>query len=246
VIGGLDFGLGAAMVGITGGYEAADVRLNRITPNSRVETWFIGGYGTFGFGPAFVDLVGSYGKSDLDLRRNVSFADFSNASTSSADSRYYSLSATAGFSRDFGSFELEPYVGVRYADVRIDNFSEGAGLTNLSVGRQKVDSLQGVAGLRVGVDYPMGNVRIRPTARAEYRREFENDGPRLITSSFNGGGIGTPFTTTTTPLGDDQLVVGAGLTIAGEGPVSMAADYTGQFLGGYEIHGVQVGLRIKL
>jgi subtilase-type serine protease len=143
-------------------------------------------------------------------------------------------------------FEVEPYVGGRYADVRIDGFSEGAGLTNLSLGGQDVESMQGVAGLRVGADYPMGNVRIRPSARAEYRHEFKNDGARLISTSFNGAGIGTPFTTTTTPMGDDQLVVGAGLTIAGDGPVGMVADYTGQFMGGYEIHGVQVGLRIKL
>jgi outer membrane autotransporter protein len=246
VIGGLDFGLGAAMVGITGGYESSDVRLNRISPNSKAETYFIGGYGTFGFGPAYVDLVGSYGKTDLDLRRNVSFSDFNAASSGVADARYYSLSATAGISRDFGSFEVEPYLGARYADVRIDAFNESGGFTGLRLGEQEAESLQGVAGLRLGADYPMGNVRIRPSARAEYRHEFENDGPRVISTSFAGAGIATPFTTTTTPMGDDQLVVGAGLTIAGEGPVSMVADYTGQFLGGYEIHGVQVGLRIKL
>jgi outer membrane autotransporter protein len=196
-------------------------------------------------GPVYFDLVGSYGKSDLDLLRNVSFSNFSNASAAAADARYYSLSATAGFSSDFGSFEVEPYAGVRYADVRIDAFSEGAGLTNLSVGRQSAESLQGVVGLRLGADYPMGSARIRPSVRAEYRREFENDEARLISTSFNGAGINSPFTTTTTPMGDDQLAVGAGLTIAGDSPISMVADYTGQFLGGYEIHGIQVGLRMR-
>lgn len=245
-IGGLDIGLGSAMVGVTGGYDAADFTLNQITPKNRAETWFVGGYGTLGFGPIHLDLVGSYGKSDFDLQRNVSFSNFRNSSSATADARYYSVSATAGISGRMSGLEIEPYAGARYADVSVDRFSEGAGVTNLSVEGQDAESLQGVAGLRIGANYPTGNARIRPSVRAEYRHEFENDESRLITSSFNGAGIGTPFTATTTPMGDDQLIVGAGLTIAGEGPVAVVADYTGQFLGGLEIHGITVGMRIRL
>lgn len=245
-IGGLDIGLGSAMVGVTGGYDNADFTLNQITPKNRAETWFVGGYGSLGFGPIHLDLVGSYGRSDFDLRRNVSFSNFRNSSSAEADARYYSVSATGSLNGRFGGLEIEPYAGARYADVSIDRFSEGAGLTNLSVEGQDAESLQGVAGLRIGANYPTGNARFRPSVRAEYRREFKNDETRLITSSFNGAGIGTPFTATTTPLGDDQLVVGAGFTIAGEGPVGVVADYTGQFLGGVEIHGITVGMRIRL
>jgi uncharacterized protein with beta-barrel porin domain len=246
VIGGLDIGLGQALVGITAGYDSADFNLNPITRNSRVETWFVGGYGTANFGPVFLDLVGSYGKSDLSLRRNVAFSTFNNNASANADTRYYAFSATAGLNGSFGGLEVEPYVGARYADVRIDEFSEGAGLTNLTVGQQDVESLQGVAGVRVGADFPSGSVRIRPSVRAEYRREFENDEGRLVQASFNGPGIGSPFSTTTTPLDDEQIVVGAGLTIAGESPVSLVTEYSGQIDGGYNIHEVRVGLRIRL
>lgn len=247
VMGGLDFRLAPkTLVGVTGGYDTADVRLGATSPNSRAKTWFVGGYGALGFGPLFVDLVGSYGKTDLRLRRNVAFGTFSNASDAESDARHYSLSATTGLSADFAGAELEPYVGVRYADVRIDAFNEGPGLTNLNVGRQDVESLQGVAGVRAAFGMPvMGGATLRTRLKGEYRREFENDEARLISASFNGTGVNTPFTVTTAPLDDDYFAVGAGITIAGDSPIAMVADYTGQISGGYDIHGLTVGVRMR-
>ena len=247
VMGGLDFRLApTTLIGITGGYDSADVRLSRLSPNSRAETWFVGGYGALGFGPLFVDLVGSYGRTDLKLRRNLSFGTFSNSSEAESDARHYSLSATTGLSADFAGAELEPYVGVRYADVRIDAFNEGPGFTNLNVARQDVESLQGVAGIRAAFGTPVaGGATLRARLKGEYRREFENDEARLISASFNGAGIGAPFTVTTTPLGDDYFAVGAGITIAGDSPIAMVADYSGQISGGYDIHGLTVGVRMR-
>ena len=245
-MGGVDFRLGGlGMIGIAGGYDNADFQLNPITPKSSADTWFVGAYTSFGAGPLYLDVVGSYGKSDIDLRRNVSFSTFANNSAAEADARYYSLSATAGLSADMGPLEVEPYAGVRYADVAIDAFSEGAGLTNLSVGRQDVESLQGIAGLRLGADLQSGSARIRPSVRAEYRREFRNDEDRTFSASFNGAGINAPFTTSTAAMGDEHVMVGADLTIAGDAPVGMVAGYTGHLKGGYDIHSVQVGLRFR-
>ena len=82
---------------------------------------------------------------------------------------------------------------------------------------------------------------MRPSLRAEWRHEFENDDPRLITGSFGGA---APFAFATAPLGDDHVVVGAGVSVAGDGPLSFMADYTGQLAGGYEIHAVSGGLRL--
>ena len=245
-MGGLDFRLGGlGMIGIAGGYDNADFQLNPITPKSSADTWFVGAYTSFNAGPLYVDVVGSYGKSDIDLRRNVAFSTFSNNSAAEADARYYSVSATAGLSADMGGFEVEPYAGLRYADVAIDAFNEGAGLTNLNVGRQEVESLQGIAGLRLGADWQSGPARIRPSVRAEYRREFRNDEDRTFSANFNGAGINAPFTTSAVAMGEEHVLVGADLTIAGDAPVGMVAGYTGHLKGGYDIHSVQVGLRFR-
>lgn len=246
VIAGLDMRLApTTLIGVTGGYDHADVRLNPITPNSSAKSWFVGGYGTVGLGPLYVDVAGTYGKTDFGLKRNVAFTGFSSNAVADTDARYWSISGTTGLSFDLGGFELEPYGGARYVDVKVDGFSEGVGLTDLTVGDQDVESLQSIAGLRIGADYKVGGASVRPSIRGEWRHEFKNDGGRIIAASFNGGGISTPFTYTSTPMGKDYAVVGAGLTISGNSPVAVVLDYTGQFKGGYDIHGIQVGARVS-
>jgi uncharacterized protein with beta-barrel porin domain len=246
VIAGIDFRLNpTTLIGVTGGYELTDVRINPISPNSNAKTWFVGGYGTVGIGPFFIDLAGTYGESDFDLRRNTAFTGFSSAATADTDARYWSISGTTGLSFDMGGFELEPYGGARYVDVKVDGFSEGLGLTDLTVGDQDIESLQSIAGLRVGADYKMLGASVRPYVWGEWRHEFKNDDSRIVNASFGGTGISTPFAYTTSPLGNDYAVAGAGLTVSGGGPLSLVLDYTGQFWGGYEIHGVQAGARLS-
>jgi outer membrane autotransporter protein len=104
-----------------------------------------------------------------------------------------------------------------------------------------VESLQSIVGLRLGAAVPAGRVTVRPSIRGEWRHEFENDDPRVISGSFGGAG---PFGFVTRPLGDDHAVVGAGLSISGNGPLALVADYTGQLGGGYEVHALSAGLRL--
>jgi uncharacterized protein with beta-barrel porin domain len=244
-MGGLDMRLSpTALFGVAAAYDNADVRLNRMTPNSSADTWSVAAYGTLGFGMAFVDLHASYGKTDFDLRRDTAVGPLSTMGAAQSDGRYYAATAIAGVSLALGSVELEPYAGARYANVRVDGFSEGAGFTNLTVGRQTLKSLQGVAGVRLAGSFGAMGATIRPHVRAEYRHEFENSDVRLISASFNGAGIGTPFSTSIEPMSEGHVAAGAGLTVSGDGPLSLTFDYSGQVTGGYNIHGLELGLRL--
>ena len=205
-------------------------------------------YGTIGVGGFYVDFDGTYGKSRYNLLRNVVFGSFADANAARTHSRYYAGTATAGFSFDLSGFEAEAYGGARYANVHVRAFGEEGGISALTVSRQNVESLQSIAGLRLGADYEIGGAHVRPSIRGEYRHEFDNDSSRLITASFgsDAGIASTPITYATTPLGKDYAVVGGGLTISGTAPIAVILDYTGQFLGGYRIHAGQVGLRLSL
>jgi outer membrane autotransporter protein len=132
-------------------------------------------------------------------------------------------------------------VGARYISLDLDGFTETGNIAALTIDSSDVDSLQSIVGLRLGADIPFGAVSLRPEIRGEWRHEFKNDDPRVITGSF--GGVG-PFGFVTTPLGGDYGVFGAGFSISGGGPLSMIADYTMQFSGGYEIHAVTAGVRM--
>lgn len=242
VMAGIDYRLGpATLVGVMAGYDSSDVRL---TPNSRqsdIKSWFAGVYGSAALGPAYVDLHASYGRSDYDLFRGISVLNAESAAD--ADSEQWVLAATAGLSLDAAGFEIEPYAGARYVNLDLDAFTETGNIAALTIEATDIESLQSIAGLRVGADIPLGSASVRPSIRGEWRHEFKNDDPRLISGSFGGA---APFAFTTTPLGDDHMVVGAELSISGEGSLSFAADYTGQLGGGYEIHALSLGVRLAL
>lgn len=248
-VAGLDYRLNdKTLLGVTGGFDYSNARLNPQSPNSNIKNGYGGVYGTIGLGAFYVDFDGTYGKSRYYLRRDVVFGNFTNTNAAKTKSRYYAGTATAGFSFDLSGFEAEAYGGARYANVHVRAFGEVGGISALSVSRQYVESLQSIAGLRLGADYVIGGAHVRPSIRGEYRHEFDNDGSRLISASFGpGSGISsTPITYATTPLGKDYAVVGGGLTISGNSPIAVVLDYTGQFFGGYRIHAAQVGLRLSL
>jgi uncharacterized protein with beta-barrel porin domain len=247
VIAGVDVRLASkSMIGITGGYDRANYRLNEFSPNSSAKTWFVGGYGTVGVGPLYVDLAGTYGESDLFTKRNLQFAGFAAGNVGATDARYWSLSGTTGLSFDFSGFEAEIYGGARYVDVKVDGYSESDPVAGLTLGDQDIESLQSIAGLRLGADYKVLGASVRPTVRGEWRREWKNDDPRVVLASFNDAAFSTPIAYRTTQLGRDYAVVGAGMTISGNNsPISVVLDYTGQFFGGYDVSAIQGGLRIS-
>lgn len=242
VMAGLDFRLDPTMlIGVMAGYDSSDARLTPNSRRSRVKSWFAGVYGSAALGPAHVDLHASYGKSDYDLFRRISIPAFTAESVADSESEQWMLAATVGLSLGTPGFEIEPYAGARYVNLDMDAFTESGNMAALTIDAADIESLQSIAGLRAGADIPVGIVSVRPAIRGEWRHEFKNDDPRLITGSF--GGI-APFAFATTPLKDDYLVVGAELAIAGEGPLSFVADYNGQLGGGHEIHALTLGARL--
>lgn len=242
VMAGVDYRPGpATLIGVMAGYDSSDARL---TPNSRqshVKSWFAGVYGSAALGPVHVDMHASYGKSDYDLFRRISIPAFNVESVADTDSEQWMLAGTAGLSLGTSGFEIEPYAGARYVNLDLDAFTETGNMAALTIDATDIESLQSIAGLRAGADIPVGGASVRPSIRGEWRHEFKNDDPRLITGSF--GGV-APFAFTTTPLRDDYLVVGAGFSISGVSPLSFVMDYTGQLGGGYEIHALTGGLRL--
>ncbi len=242
LMGGIDYRLGAAtVIGVMAGYDATDARLTPTSRQSHVQSWFAGGYGSVALGPAFVDLQGSYGKSDYDLFRRITVSTFTAESLAESESEQWMLAGTAGLSLRTPGFDIEPYVGARYVSLDLNGFTETGNIAALTIGATEVESLQSIVGLRVGADIPVRSASLRPSIRAEWRHELENDDARLIGGSFGGAGA---FGFTTTPLRDDHLVVGAGFSLSGGGPLSLVTDYTGQLAGGYQIHALTGGLRL--
>ncbi|MDP9413293.1 MAG: autotransporter domain-containing protein [Pseudomonadota bacterium] len=243
LVGGIDYRLGpTTLIGAMGGYDATDARLTPTSRQSQVKSWFAGGYGSTALGPAFLDLYASYARSDYDLSRRISVATFTAESLAETESEQWMLGGTAGLSLRASALDVEPYVGARYVSLDLDPFTETGNIAALTIDADDIESLESIVGLSVGADIPVGAAAFRPSVRAEWRHEFQNDEPRLIGGSFGGA---APFDFLTSPLRDDHAVVGAGFSVAGGGPLSMTVDYTGQLGGGYDIHALTGGLRLS-
>ena len=247
VQGGIDKRFGArSLIGVTAGFDQADVRL---TPNERtssIRSWFGGGYGTVGVGPLYVDLFGTYGEATYDLRRNIQFGTTALDYYAGTHSRTFLAGGTTGLSFQYHGVEFEPFAGVRYANLRINGFNEGSSIGALSIGRDKYTSLLSSAGIRAGSTINFDGATIRPEVRGAWRHEFRNDGARAFGYGLNGD-TGTTQTLIFSPteLGRDYATVGGGFTISGKAsPISLVVGYNGEFGNGRHINGVTGGFRL--
>jgi outer membrane autotransporter protein len=111
----------------------------------------------------------------------------------------------------------------------VDAIVEAAALT---VGNLDRESLRSNAGIRIGADFEVGRVTVRPQLRGSWYHEFR-DRAQVITAGFINPGLSTtPFRFVAT------------INIAGYGPISMVADYNVQVAKDRQLHAFTVGARL--
>ncbi len=246
VIGGLDYRFAPAIaLGIFGGYSQTDARLTPSSPQSKLKSAFVGGYGTASIGPLYLDAWGSYTNLDWDLRRAITIGSLSDGTTATTSGRVYAAGASTGLSFDLAGFEIEPFAAVRYASIRINGFTESGGsAASLVVGNIDRESIRSNAGLRVGADFEIGGATVRPQVHGSWYHEFR-DRAQIIGAAFTNPGLSiTPFSFIGTPLDTDFYNAGATLNVAGNGPLSLVADYNVQFDKARELHALTIGARL--
>ena len=246
VLGGLDYRFAPAIaLGVFGGYSDTNARLTPSSQQSKLKSLFIGGYGTANVGPFYVDAWGSYTDLDWDLRRSIMIGSFFEQTNAQTKGRIWAAGASTGLSFDLGGVEVEPFAAIRYADIRIDGFTESGGsAAALTVGNLDRESLRSNVGLRVGADFEVGGATVRPQLHGSWYHEFR-DRAQVITAGFTNPGLSTvPFGFVATPLDTDYYGAGATINVAGNGPLSMVADYNVQFDKDRQIHAFTVGARL--
>ena len=250
VIGGVDYRFDERfLIGVTGGYDSAKVKLGGAVRDSDIRSYFGGGYATYGIGPFYLDGFGSYGEADYDLRRAVVFGGATSFPTdlnfsAKTHSRTYLGGGTVGASFKFGGAVIEPFAGVRYARVKIRGFSDGTGIGGLTLGRVDYESVLGNFGAKVGGEFQLGGALVRPEIRGAYRREFKHDGQNGFGYGFVGTGGTAPLPFYPTGLRRSYYTGGAGITVSGaRSPISLVIDYDGEFSKDRSINGITGGLR---
>lgn len=253
VIGGFDVrATGKTLVGVYGGYERESPRFGEFAARSALKSWFAGGYGTLGIGPAYLDLFGSYGQSRYNLRRAVQFGEIDAVTgapatdltfAASTRSRTWLAGGTLGLQFVFAGVEVEPFAGLRYANLHIRGFDEGGAPASFAFDQRRYESVLGNFGARLGLRIESGDAVIRPEVRGAWRHEFKRDASAGYVYDFGGATTG-PVYFLADGLPRDYAQVGAGLSISGRtSPVSFLVEYNGEFGKQRRMNGITGGVR---
>jgi hypothetical protein len=193
--GGIDFNAGIAAIGVTGGYQHAEI--NNGSPST--EGWNVGAYAMAG------GTEGIYGnalvKYDSD-KTDIDFGAFSQSGLST-DSTSIGADGEIGYrSRGSGKVGFDASAGLAYVDSKIDTFSFGG----IDFDYDNVTSLRGRIGARA-VFYDLAKLFVG----AKLMHEFNGDTDLLLDSTTDasvsnkgrgtwarleggfGGGLDTPF-----------------------------------------------------
>ena len=178
----------------------------------------VAGYGGYVNGPWHLDGILSCGFLHTDTTR---FIDVDPSIQQQADGSYdggvFSLSAEGGYAYQLDWLTVEPTVGLKYAHLWQDSFSESglAGDGNnygLKVNSVDMDSFRSALGVRLAAQFgKKDGVQFIPAVRAIWEHEFA-DRYADVNASFVGGSGN--FDTRGVELGADSGVLGVGLTVA--------------------------------
>jgi outer membrane autotransporter protein len=223
---GVDFKLTPNFVfGINAGYARTGADLTgdgRVT----VDGAKAGVYATYFTGTGFyVDAAVNGGYNNYDSRRGA-LQGTAVGSTSGTE-----INALIGTGYDWrrGDFSIGPVASVQYTHVKVSGFRERGSLAPLNIAGNSGESLRTALGVKTSYDIrPLGTgMVIRPEVRAAWQHEFADSSFALDSRLANGAG--NTFTVRGPEIGDDSLLVGAGVAVLWNERTSTYVYYDGEF-----------------
>ena len=193
-------------------------------------------YGSYQQGGYFVDANLSYGWSENHSKRYI--AD--TRAKGNYHGKLAGMSLLAGY--DFAlahALVLEPRVGARYSNIRLDNYDESGSSAALHVNSQRYERGELGAGLRVAGALPAGKGQLVPEASLMAWHDLIGDRTSTTSSFLIGGG---DFETTGVRLSRDSYEAALGLDYR-LGAVSLGGGY--RYEGSKDFNGRNLEARLR-
>lgn len=222
-------------VGVLANY--ADIELEAAGTagaRSQIDAFQIGAYAGFDLGQAYANAELGYSTNSVDSSRTALGSVVTG--DSNVDGLYASLNV--GYDVDAGSVAVTPSVGLRYADLSRDTFTETGGL-GLSLDSDNAQFLETRLGVRVSGTAQTGVI---PFTSVDYAYDLSSD-PIAVAGSFNGGA--DTFTVVADEASASRFDFAAGFDFVSEGGLTVGAEYRGRFASGYQSHAGGVRVRFQ-
>ncbi|MFQ5526959.1 MAG: Calx-beta domain-containing protein [Thermoanaerobaculia bacterium] len=250
---GVDYRLGERFVlGGALGYLTIDSDLDRGGGSLDVQGYSLSAYTSYFRKSFYADGVFTYGRNDYDVVRTISLPQpFGGASRLEArgdpSGTQLSVALSAGYDAAKGATSIGGFGRLSWIDGEVDGYSErGAGVLNLVIGKQDVESLLLEAGIEVSRAVSTSWGVLQPTLRASALHEFEDDS-RLIRGRFVEDLEGNEFVLPTEQPDRDYFNLGLGITATlRRGRAAYIFYDTDLEREDLDIYTVSVGLRFEL
>jgi len=234
-------------LGILGSYTTGGAGF---TDGSRINTnvEMAAVYGTWRTGNWHVNGLAGAGHTNFDTSR----ATFGGLANSNPDGYEVLTDWMGGYDFHLGpKLVITPEIGLQYTHLGVDGYTEtGAGVFDLAVGSQDINSLRSHIGFKMDRAFTVGrNLTFIPELRAQWYHEFMDDSRGVSTSLPGAPAVGSFAVGTYAPQRDFALV-GAGLNTAFTGykgvPVQMFVNYDLQVgQSDYIANSVNAGVRVN-
>jgi outer membrane autotransporter protein len=175
------------------------------------------------------------------LRREVRFTGFSDNLAATQQGDNWAASGETGLLIKVNKTRIQPFVGIHYRYADVAAFQEQGGTAALRIARFQTQSVRTSVGARLSTTIENGAWAIRPTASAEWRREFKKQPDSRIEAALASDDV-AKWTLQPAGIKRDAANVSAGVTATYNNRTSFRLAYVGEFGSDRRIHGAMVSV----
>ncbi|WP_438765352.1 autotransporter domain-containing protein [Kushneria sp. TE3] len=243
---GLAVGIDAAplddwRVGALVGSGESRVRMDGMDARADLDHTYVGAYARHDLGATTLSLGAAYLYSDAESRRRVRFTGFDNDLEADYSARTILTFAELSRHLSLGPVTLEPFAGVSYLSVDVDDVRETGGAAALSAEGNRASSGYTTLGLRHDQRLPLGGLPLTLQGEAAWQRRL-NDSPPRLDAAFTDG---ERFTVKGAGPGRDALRLRADLGLALGAHSTLSVGYVGHLDDDVSDHGASATLDFR-
>lgn len=185
---GIDRTWGTLVGGFAIGFGDNNFDLGSNAGKIKYKETIVSAFGSSKIEDAYTDATLSYATIDFDTNRNVALGPMSASNTGATKGTQWGLKLGGGYNLKNGRLVHGPVAALSWAKVKIDGFSENAGLTAMSFGDQTRESMRHRIGWQavwqVNTDGAAWSPYMRLTHEKEYKDNQGSFSARLLDSPF--------------------------------------------------------------
>ncbi|WP_164738510.1 autotransporter outer membrane beta-barrel domain-containing protein [Aquabacter cavernae] len=214
-----------ARVGIFGGFSQSQFDMDARSSSGSMDNYDLGLYGAVQFGAWGLRGGLSYAWHDVSVGRTVAFPGVSQTLDAGYTLGTTQLFGEVSYASVLGQYAFEPFVGLAYVATNGASATETGGYASLGVEIGGFETLYTTLGLRMATSLRVMEHTLTPSLSLGWQHAFGDTTPSAALL-FQGGT--TPFQLTGTPIAQDAVLLGAGLSYALSDVSALSVNYNGQ------------------